>query len=71
MKQVEIAKKVNVTQGHLSKVLNKVVRPSWDLAKRLADATNTDPILWMEGDLEQMRSALTQNKSDHAEAVNY
>ena len=48
MKQVELAKKAGITEGMVSFILSGERRPSWDVAKKLAKATGTDPYLWME-----------------------
>lgn len=41
-------------------------RPSWHTAKKLSLATNTDPVLWLEGDSEDIKKSLSKN-ADQAE----
>lgn len=50
MKQTELKTKVGISDSFLSMILDGSRRPSWRVAKRLAEATGTDPALWMEGD---------------------
>ncbi len=58
IKITEIAKRVNITQGALSNILSGRRRPSWTVAKRLAQVTNTTPYLWLEGTPDEIKSAL-------------
>ena len=69
MRQIDIAKAANTTQPAISNILTGKRRPSWDLAKRLAEATNTDPVLWMDATPEEIRAAL-KTKTDRNAAVN-
>ena len=73
MTQIKIAKKAQITQGHLSKILNGKRSPSWKLAKKLAEVTGTDPVLWLEGSSQERRAALGSkaNKHENAAVVNY
>ncbi len=57
--QTKLAKKVGVTQQFISKILRGKSRPSWPTAKRLAEATGTDPVLWLEGTPEEIKQALS------------
>ena len=56
--QKSIAKKSEVTPSFLSQILSGNKRPSWKTAKRLAEATNTEPALWMEGTPDEIRAAV-------------
>jgi transcriptional regulator with XRE-family HTH domain len=58
LKQVELAKKAGITEGMMSFILNGERRPSWDVAKKLAAATGTDPHLWMESETEAKIKAI-------------
>ena len=58
LKQVEIANKANISTPFLSQIIGGSRRPSWTMAKKLAEATGTDPVLWMEGNPDQLREAI-------------
>ncbi len=61
MKQLALAKEVGVSQPHLNKIIftdKTGKRPSWRLAKKLAEATGTVPELWLEGTSEEIKAAL-------------
>jgi len=64
MKQTitELAKKIGISQGFLSNILCDRRRPHYKTAKKLASATNTDPILWLEGSPEEIKQALSKNQ---------
>jgi len=56
--QKQIAEKAGITPAFLNAIIKQGARPAWKTAKRLADATGTDPILWMEGSPQQIISAI-------------
>lgn len=58
MKQIELANKLNISRGMVSLIMSGQRRPSWDLAKKLAEATGTDPYLWMENKPDELKKAL-------------
>ena len=58
MKQTEIAKAAKTTQPAISNILSGRRRPSWKLAKRLAKATCTKPVIWLEGSPDEIRKAM-------------
>jgi transcriptional regulator with XRE-family HTH domain len=58
LKQVELAKRAGITEGMVSFILSGERRPSWDVAKKLAKATGTDPYLWMEYKISEMLEAV-------------
>jgi len=58
MTQEEIAKRVKITQPYLSMILSGERRPSWDIAKAIAELTKTEISLWMEGDQKSKRAAI-------------
>ena len=60
--QRSVAAKAGCTDTFLCKVLEGVRRPSWKMAKRLAEATGTDPVLWLEGDPSSIRIATKLEK---------
>ena len=68
-KQSEIARKAGVSKGFISRILslNDPIRPSWKTAKKLANVTGTDPVLWLEGEPEEIRQALFKASAAVAE----
>ena len=52
------ALEAGISQGFLSNILCGRRRPHYKTAKKLAAATNTDPILWLEGTPEEIRQAI-------------
>lgn len=60
--QIKIARKVGISAGHLSDIIRNRRRPSWATAKRLAKTTETWPELWLEGETQDIRAALSDNK---------
>ena len=61
--QNEIAKKANVSPSALSNILKGRRRPSWTMAKKLAEATGTAPALWLDGTSEQIKTELNKYES--------
>ena len=49
----QIANESGISPQHFSNIINGVRRPSWDLAKMIAKATNSTPEIWMDGTPEQ------------------
>jgi|APMed6443717190_1056831.scaffolds.fasta_scaffold656071_2 transcriptional regulator with XRE-family HTH domain len=45
----KIAETIGISKQALSNIVNGRRRPSWGTAKRIAFATGTDPVLWMDG----------------------
>jgi len=64
MKQIELSKRAKISNGYLSQIINRDRYPSWPVAKRLASATCTTPILWLEGTTLQIRSVLAGTMDD-------
>ena len=58
--QTEIIKRSGIHQSTLSNILTGRSRPSWSTAKRLAAATDTDPVLWLEGSPNEIKKAISQ-----------
>ena len=56
----QIAKRAGVSLSGLSNVLAGRRRPSWSTAKRLAAATDTNPVLWLEGSPNEIKKAISQ-----------
>lgn len=56
--QKKIAERADVSPAFLSLVLAEKRRPSWKIAKRLAEVTGTDPVLWLEGSSQQIRKKI-------------
>ncbi len=40
--------------------MNGKARPSWPTAKRLAEVTGTDPVIWLEGTPEELQAIFEQ-----------
>ena len=60
MRQQDIAEKARLSQSMLSMILSGRRRAGWKSAKSLANATGTDPVLWLEGSAEQIKEAISQ-----------
>ena len=62
MKQSEIIKKLDgaISVGHLSDCINGKARPSWGLAKKLAKATGTHAVIWLDGTPAQIKKAISK-----------
>jgi len=58
----KIAVLSEISQGFLSNIICGRNRPHYKTAKRIAAATNTDPVLWLEGSPEEMKEALSKDK---------
>lgn len=57
-----IAFKVGISAPYLCQLSKGLRRPSWSTAKKLADVTETDPTLWLEGTPEEIEGAIKQFK---------
>lgn len=64
-----IAKQSSISPAFLSEIINNKKRPSWVTAKRLAKATSTTPELWLDGDTESIREALSEYKTDNSKSI--
>jgi len=58
----KIAKQSGISQGFLSNIIRGERRPHYKTAKKIAAATDTDPVLWLEGSPEQIKNALYPKK---------
>ncbi len=58
LNQKTIAKKAGISEPFVSQIVNGKKRPTWTKAKKLADATTTNPELWLEGTPDQIRDAI-------------
>ena len=58
--QKQIAEAAELSATMISLILSGNKRPSWSTAKRLAAATNTAPVLWLEGSPNEIKKALSQ-----------
>lgn len=56
--QTQIAEKSGLHVSTVSNILTGCRRPSWKNAKRLAEATNTDPVVWLEGSPDEIKNAI-------------
>jgi len=62
MRQAELSKTVGCSQPYISEILSGKKRPSWQLAKRLAEATETDVAWWMDGEIDRIAPAIGWNE---------
>lgn len=58
----KLAAQIGISQGFLSNILIGRRRPHYKTAKNLAAATNTEPVLWLEGSPEEIKKALLKNR---------
>jgi|APFre7841882793_1041355.scaffolds.fasta_scaffold03529_3 transcriptional regulator with XRE-family HTH domain len=58
IRQYQISKKAKISPSMLSEIINKKAKPSWNTAKRLAEATGSDPVDWMESPPETLRQII-------------
>jgi transcriptional regulator with XRE-family HTH domain len=56
--QKNVAKKVGISPAFISMIMSGQRRPSWNKAKKLAEATGTKVDLWMEGSPDEIRAAV-------------
>lgn len=69
MKQKDLAKKLNVSDAYLSMLINRQRVPNWNMAKRIAEITDTTPYLWLEGSSDEIREALKSTTNRPGEAA--
>lgn len=64
-----MARKAGVFKGFISRILslNDPIRSSWKAAKKLANVIGTDPVLWLEGEPEEIRQMLFKASAAMAE----
>jgi transcriptional regulator with XRE-family HTH domain len=60
IRQYQISKLANISPAMLSGIMNGKARPSWPTAKRLAEVTGTDPVIWLEGTPEELQAIFEQ-----------
>lgn len=58
LNQKQLADLVGISSAALSNILRGKFRPEWKNAKNLAAATGTDPVLWLEGSVSEIREAI-------------
>jgi len=56
--QRKISIMTGISEGYVSCIVNGIKQPSWQVAKKIAVVTFTDPVLWLDGTPEQKRAAL-------------
>lgn len=64
----KLAKAAGITHGYLSNILAGRKRPMYPVAKKLAAASGTDPVVWLEGTPEEIRLAIETAADAQAEA---
>ena len=57
-----LAEKCGCSAPMISQIRNGKARPSWKLAKRLAEVTDTNPELWLDGTPEEIKTVLNYSK---------
>jgi transcriptional regulator with XRE-family HTH domain len=70
IKQKEIAAKAHVSHQMLSNILTGRRRPSWSTAKKIAEATGSDPVDWMESPPETLRIIIQRMYETQAQGIN-
>ena len=61
--QKKIREKTGFCSSYVSDVCNGKVRfSSWVTAKKFAEATDTDPMLWLEGSPDEIQQAISQKE---------
>jgi len=60
--QRQIAIKSGISDTFISMILAGKRRPSWQVSKRLAAVTHTEPTLWVDGTPAQIKKALSRLK---------
>ncbi|MFZ7126381.1 MAG: helix-turn-helix transcriptional regulator [Desulfobacterales bacterium] len=53
--QNELAREVGISPAHLSEIISRKKRGSWDVAKRLSSVIGNDPAIWMDGSADELR----------------
>lgn len=53
----KIATRSGLARATVANIIAGRSRPSWAAAKRIASATNTQPVLWLEGDKKTLKAA--------------
>jgi transcriptional regulator with XRE-family HTH domain len=56
----ELAKKAGISKAMVSQIFLGKKKAGWKSAKRLAAATGTDPVLWLEGTPNEIKQAITE-----------
>jgi transcriptional regulator with XRE-family HTH domain len=56
----EIAVKAGISKAMVCQIFLGKKRAGWRSAKRLAEATQTDPVIWLEGSPEEIKNAITK-----------
>jgi len=67
--QTFIAQQIGVSSAYINYLVNCKKRPNWQTAKKLAEVTKTNPILWLEGTPTQIKQALSQSNSETKEVA--
>jgi transcriptional regulator with XRE-family HTH domain len=62
IKITKLAAQIGISQGFLSNIILGARRPHYNTAKKIAAATNTNPVLWLEGSPEEIKKALSKNR---------
>lgn len=57
--KIKLARKVGISGAFVGQIIKGKNRPHYKTAKKLAEVTNTDPILWLEGTPEEIKHALS------------
>jgi len=56
--QTKLARKTGLSDAYISQLLNGYRTVSANAAQRLADATNSNPLVWLYGTSDEKRNAI-------------
>ena len=58
MKQTELSKIIGCSDAFISMFFSGIRMPSWTMAKRCGEKTGTDPLLWADGEINELKKIL-------------
>lgn len=61
--QAEIARAAGISEAFMCQLAKGLRRPSWPTSKKLAQATGTDPVLWLEGTPEEIQKVFSGDRT--------
>ncbi len=67
--QKQIAEEVGISAVYLCRLAKGLRQPSWTVAKKLANLTNSDPVVWLDGDPEERQQIIKQMKKKQRPAA--
>lgn len=63
--QSKLADEIGVSKSHLSEIFSGIKNPSWDVAKRIGEYLNADPVIFMDGSSDDRCEALLKYQIDN------